>query len=101
MATVFVEESAIDTPTVQMENVLIYNGFGFVDSSNGPVDTGGPDQVGSFPLIKNGEMYYYHEAVNVPAQVTLTDIALCRGYSGGDAGEPEADHRGQSVGNDH
>ena len=83
MATVFVESGTklTDTvPSVKMTNVNIYYAFGFVNPENGDVVTDSlPSDVGSFPLVgitseSDHDHYYYHEAVVVPAKVTLENI---------------------------
>ena len=78
MATVFVESDTDPTntvPSVEMTNVNVYYAFGFADAENGAGSAGNPpSSVGSFPLVEIGSEYYYHEAVGVPAEVTLENI---------------------------
>ena len=86
MATVFVEEdtgiTGTDRLSVEMTNVNIYYAFGFVDAENVAGGDGSiPSSVGSFPLVEmeitpesNHYYHYYHEAVDVPADVTLEKI---------------------------
>lgn len=80
MATVFAEDAAKNAvPTVSMDNVKIENAFGFVDPSNGMVNGGTPEKVGSIPYVYHqaGSTYscYYHEAVDVKANVTLSNMS--------------------------
>lgn len=80
MATVFVESDTNLTdivPSVEMTNDNIYYAFGFADAENGAGSAGNPpSSVSSFPLVGIGSEsdHYYHEAVDVPAKVTLEDI---------------------------
>ena len=80
MATVFVEsgKNPTDTvPSVEMTNVNIKYAFGFADAENGAGSAGNPpSSVSSFPLVGIGSEsdHYYHEAVGVPAKVTLENI---------------------------
>ena len=80
MATVFVESDTNLTdivPSVEMTNDNIYYAFGFADAENGAGSAGNPpSSVGSFPLVGIGSEsdHYYHEAVDVPAKVTLKNI---------------------------
>lgn len=80
MATVFVESDTNPTdtvPSVEMTNVNIKYAFGFADAENGAGSAGNPpSSVSSFPLVGIGSEsdHYYHEAVDVPAKVTLKNI---------------------------
>lgn len=80
MATVFVESDTNLTdivPSVEMTNDNIYYAFGFADAENGAGSAGNPpSSVSSFPLVGIGSEsdHYYHEAVDVPAKVTLKNI---------------------------
>ena len=82
MATVFVESGTNPTdpvPSVKMTNVNIYYAFGFVNAVNEAGGAGSiPSSVGSFPLVEmeitSESNHYYHEAVDVPAKVTLEKI---------------------------